>query len=108
MTTAFWITLFASTVGFVSGTVALTKYAASGSLLWLALSFTIFAIANLLYARILAHGLSQGAALSSISHLLLLVLVGTVMGERLTGDRVAAVVLAAVAIWLFSKPTGAS
>lgn len=108
MLTPFWIQLMTSNLGFVAGTVLLKRYADSGSLLWLMAAFATFATANLIYARILVHGIGQAAALSSIGHVLLLVLIGTAMGERLTGDKIAAVVLAGVAIWLFSRPTGAS
>lgn len=106
MTNLFWVQLILSNGGFALGTVLLKKYADTGSLLWLTGAFAIFASANLIYARILAHGLGQAAALSSMGHVLLLVLVGTAMGERMTEDKIAALVLAGVAIWLFSRPAG--
>lgn len=79
--------LVTSSIGFAAGSFFLKRFADHGTGLDLAAAFSIFALANLAYARVLAHGLSQGAVLSSAVHLILMCGLGVfVFGERF-GER---------------------
>lgn len=95
--------LVASSAGFALGGVYLKKYADSGGWADLGSAFAIFAISNLVYAEVLARGLTQGAVLVSMTHLLLMSAAGLLLfGERLGPYQIAGLVTALITVWLFS------
>lgn len=88
MTGVLAINLVVSSVGFATGGYFLKRFADFGALSDLACAFAIYALSNIIYAQVIAKGLGQGAALSSMSHLLLMSTLGVlVFGERLTYHR---------------------
>lgn len=96
------VSLLCSSAGFSTGTIFLKKYADSGSLLSLGAAFAIFAVSNLIYAKLLQSGLGQGATLSSMAQLVLMSVVGLVLfGERMTPFNLTGLVLALMAVWAF-------
>lgn len=95
--------LATSSAGFAFGSVFLKRYADAGSWGDLGLAFGVFAVSNLVYAQVLANGLGQGAALSSITHLMMMSALGVLLfGEKLGPYNVAGLVTALITIWLFS------
>ena len=96
--------LITSSIGFASGSYFLKRFADNNAAFDLMCAFTIFALANLAYARVLAHGLAQGAVLSSMAHIMVMVFIGVIaFDERLGLRQVAGVALAILVIWLFAS-----
>lgn len=103
MTAASWLSLLASSGGFASGGYFLKRFADLGLLADLGCAFAIFALSNLIYASVLAKGLGQGAALSSMTHLILMTVIGiTAFGERLNYHQIGGLMFALCSIWLFA------
>ena len=103
MNGAMAVHLVASSAGFALGSVLLKRYADSGSWGDLALAFGVFAASNLLYVPVLARGLGQGAALSSMAQLILMSALGMlIFGEKLGPYNVAGLVTALITVWLFA------
>lgn len=101
-----WISLAASSLGFTAGSVFLKRYADLGGIGDLTISFTVFAISNLLYAQVLARGLGQGVVLSSMAQIVLMSGLGVMLfKERLTTPQIGGLILAVVAIWLICSQT---
>ena len=99
-----WLFLLVSSGGFASGSYYLKRYADMGALVDLTCAFVIFALSNLLYAQLLTKGLGQAAALSSMSHLVLMSVLGvTAFGERLNTYQIGGLMFALCSIWLFAK-----
>ncbi|ALG91167.1 MULTISPECIES: hypothetical protein [Actibacterium] len=99
-----WLSLLASSGGFAGGSYFLKRYADLGMLTDLGYAFAIFALSNLIYAQVLSKGLGQGAAMSSMTHLILMSVLGvTVFGERLSYHQVAGLMFALCSIWLFAQ-----
>lgn len=104
MTTVSWLSLLASSGGFAGGSYFLKRYADFGTLGDLGYAFAIFALSNLIYANVLAKGLGQGAAMSSMTHLIIMSLVGLIaFGERMTFHQVGGLIFAMCSIWLFAQ-----
>ncbi|MEM7289967.1 MAG: hypothetical protein AAF412_06310 [Pseudomonadota bacterium] len=96
------VNVLASSAGFFTGGLILKRYADHGWSWDLVLALTIFSASNIVYARVLAHGLAQGAALSSVLHLALMAIAGTLLfGEALGARQLAALALSGVVMWLF-------
>ncbi|KZY52580.1 MAG: hypothetical protein RLP08_03445 [Marinovum algicola] len=103
MTGVSWLSLLASSVGFSAGSYYLKRYADLGTLGDLGFAFTIFALSNLAYAQILSKGLGQGVAMSSMSHLIFMSVLGFVaFGERPGPEQVLGMVCALLSIWFFT------
>ncbi len=106
MTTVSWLSLLASSTGFAAGSYFLKRYADLGSMSDLGHAFAIFALSNLLYAQLLAKGLGQGAAMSSMTHLILMSALGVaVFGERFSYHQAGGLLFAICSIWLFAQNT---
>lgn len=106
MNTVSWLSLLASSGGFAGGSYFLKRFADLGSLNDLGCAFAIFALSNLIYVNVLAKGLGQGAAMSSMSHLILMTIIGTTaFGERLTYHQVGGLMFALCSIWLIANST---
>jgi len=106
MTTVSWLSLLASSGGFAGGSYFLKRYADLGYLVDLGCAFAIFALSNLIYVNVLTKGLGQGAAMSSMTHLILMTIIGiTAFGERLTYHQVGGLMFALCSIWLFANST---
>lgn len=104
MTTVSWLSLLASSGGFAGGSYFLKRYADLGTLFDLGWAFAIFALSNLIYAQVLAKGLGQGAAMSSMTHLIIVSLIGvTAFGERMTYHQIGGLMFALCSIWLFAQ-----
>ena len=98
-----YVMLVASSIGFAAGSFFLKRFADHGTALDLTAAFSIFALANLAYARVLAHGLSQGAVLSSAFHLIIMCCLGVfVFGERFGERQFIGLACVICAAWLFS------
>ncbi|WP_299730631.1 hypothetical protein [uncultured Tateyamaria sp.] len=105
-----WFALATCGTGFTAGSVLLKRFADTGLGHFLILAFLIFGLSNLAYARLLAHGLGQGAVLSSMSQVVVLSVIGAaVFGERFSASQAAGLGLAILSIWLFTRaaPVGA-
>lgn len=103
MAIMFWLCLLASSVGFSAGSYFLKRYADLGTLSDLGVAFSIFAVSNLLYAQILSKGLGQGVAMSSMSHLIVMSVLGVlVFGERLGHYQLGGLICALCSIFLFA------
>ena len=103
MTGVSWLSLLASSLGFSAGSYFLKRYADLGTLGDLGFAFTIFALSNLAYAQILSKGLGQGVAMSSMSHLIVMSVLGVVaFGERLGHYQLGGLICALFSIWLFA------
>ncbi|MEM1377070.1 MAG: hypothetical protein AAGG69_06745 [Pseudomonadota bacterium] len=103
MNGAMAVHLVASSAGFALGSVFLKRYADAGSLGDLGLAFGVFAASNLLYVPVLARGLGQGAALSSMAHLMVMSSLGVlIFGEKLGPYNVAGLITALITVWLFA------
>ena len=99
MTAVSWLSLLASSGGFAGGSYFLKRYADLGSLVDLGCAFAIFALSNLIYAQVLAKGLGQGAAMSSMTHLIIVSVIGmTAFGERMTYHQISGLMLALCSI----------
>lgn len=99
-----WLSLLASSAGFATGSYFLKRYADLGTLSDLGYAFAIFALSNLIYVQVLAKGLGQGAAMSSMTHLILMSFIGVAaFGERLTYHQVGGLMFALCSIWLFAQ-----
>lgn len=106
MTAVSWLSLLAFSGGFAGGSYFLKRYADLGSLADLGCAFAIFALSNLIYVNVLAKGLGQGAAMSSMTHLILMTIIGiTAFGERLTYHQIGGLMFALCSIWLFASAT---
>ncbi|MGJ8530098.1 hypothetical protein [Maritalea sp.] len=106
MTNVSWLSLLASSGGFAGGSFFLKRYADLGTLSDLGYAFAIFALSNLIYAQVLARGLGQGAAMSSMTHLILMSVLGVaVFGERLNYYHVGGLMFALCSIFLFAQST---
>lgn len=104
MTTVSWFSLLAASGGFAGGSYFLKRYADLGTLGDLGCAFAILAVSNLLYAQVLAKGLGQGAAMSSMTHLILMSIIGmAAFGERLTYHQAGGLFLALCSIWLIAQ-----
>lgn len=97
------ILLLASSLGFCIGGFFLKRYADTGGLAALAISFTVYLSANLVFARVIAGGLGAGMASASMIQLCVMVILGAVFfGEKLTITQAAGLVCALLAIGLFA------
>ncbi|MGJ8530261.1 hypothetical protein [Maritalea sp.] len=95
--------LLSSSAGFSVGTVFLKKFADTGAFTALGTAFGIFAVSNLIYAKLLQVGIGQGVVLSSMAQLILMSTVGIVLfGERMTPFNLTGLVLALIAVWAFA------
>ena len=104
MTVNTWISLCSSSIGFVAGSLFLKRYADLGKLSDLSYAFAIFAASNLLYAQLLARGLGQGTALSSMAQIVLMSVVGLVVfGERMNSHQIGGLTLACLSIFVFAR-----
>ncbi|WP_282091457.1 hypothetical protein [Epibacterium ulvae] len=109
MTAVSWLSLLASNLGFACGSYFLKRFADNGSLDDLGCSFAILALSNLIYIQVLAQGLGKGAALSSMTHLILMSVVGLVtFGERMSFHHMGGLMFAIFSIWLFANGTHAA
>lgn len=103
MTAVSWLSLLSSSVGFSAGSYFLKRYADLGTLGDLGIAFAIFALSNLVYAQILSKGLGQGVAMSSMSHLIVMSVLGVfVFGERLGHYQLGGLICALCSIFLFT------
>jgi uncharacterized membrane protein len=108
METTTLLSLVASSAGFTTGSLFLKRFADYGTLTDLGCAFAVFACTNLIYARVLARGLGQGAVLSSMSQVVLMSALGAlVFGERLNAHQILGLGLAICSIWLFAQSGGA-
>lgn len=100
----YWLALSASGAGFTFGSVLLKRFADTGIGHFLILAFFVFGLSNLAYVRLLAHGLGQGAVMSSMSQVVALSIIGVaVFGERFGAAQLFGVGLAVASIWLFAQ-----
>ena len=98
-----YVALVASTIGFAAGGYFLKRYADASEMWDLAAAFSIFAVANLAYARVLAAGLSQGAVLAAMAHLIIMCVIGAAFFNERFGERqVLGLGIAILAAWVFS------
>lgn len=105
----YWLALAACGAGFTAGSVLLKRFADTGLGQFLLLAFLVFGLSNLAYARLLAHGLGQGAVLSSMSQVVALSVIGVaVFGERFGASQAAGLGLAILSIWLFTRTAPAA
>lgn len=103
--TSYWLVLSAAGASFTLGSVLLKRFADTGVGLILLLAIVVLGLGNLAYIRLLAHGLGQGAVMSSMSQVIALSVLGVLLfGERLGLPQLAGLGLAIVSIWLFSQP----
>ncbi len=101
---SYWFILSAAGASFTLGSVLLKQFADTrvGHVLFLAV--IALGLGNLAYVRLLVHGLGQGAALSSMSQVIALSVLGAVLfGERLAPMQIAGMGMAVASIWLFSQ-----
>ncbi|MCY4333357.1 MAG: EamA family transporter [Litoreibacter sp.] len=99
-----WIILSAAGAGFTVGSVLLKQFSDTGAVLALLFAILSLGVGNLAYVRLLAHGLGQGAVMSSMSQIIALSILGALLfGERLGLPQVAGLGLAILSIWLFSQ-----
>ena len=103
--TLWWLNLAGSSVGFTIGSLLLKRFADTGALLMLSLSFAVFAVSNLLFAQVLRGGLGQGVVASSMLQIVLMAILGVlVFGEKLSVLQVTGVALAAMSLYLILGP----
>lgn len=95
-----------SAIGFTIGGTFLTKWAHSAAPSDLAISFSAYAAANLIFSGVLARdGLAVGIALSSCAGIILASLSAVIfLGEKLSTSQIAGVILSVLGIALFSLP----
>ena len=102
--TSYWLILCAAGACFTAGSVLLKQFADTGVSCVLLLAILALGVGNLAYMRLLVHGLGQGAAMSSMSQIIALSILGAVLfGERLGVPQLAGLGLAIASIWLFSQ-----
>lgn len=103
-----WVHLGGSSAGFMLGSLMLKRYADTGALVPLSLSFAIFALSNLLFAEVLKAGLGQGVVVSSMLQVILMAGLGVMMfGERLSLVQMGGVLLAAISLFMILHPGSA-
>lgn len=96
--------LTAAGASFTLGSVLLKQFADTGVGYFLLLAALALGLGNLAYIRLLAHGLGQGAVMSSMSQVIALAFLGAVLfGERLGPPQQAGIGFALLSIWLFSQ-----
>jgi len=101
---SYWIILTAAGASFTLGSVLLKQFSDTGAAIALIFAVLALGIGNLAYVRLLAHGLGQGAVMSSMSQIIALSFLGAVLfGERLGPPQLAGMGCALVSIWLFSQ-----
>jgi drug/metabolite transporter (DMT)-like permease len=104
MTGILALNLVVSSIGFATGGYFLKRFADFGTLPDLGYAFAAYALSNLIYAQVLAKGLGQGAALSSMTHLVLMSVLGVfVFGERLSYYQLGGLMFALCSIVLFTQ-----
>ncbi|MEL6361569.1 MAG: hypothetical protein AAFR21_10820 [Pseudomonadota bacterium] len=102
--TSYWILLSAAGASFTLGSVLLKQFSDTGTGLALLFAVLVLGLGNLVYVRLLAHGLGQGAVMSSMSQIIALSVLGALLfGERLGLPQLAGLILAVLSIWLFSQ-----
>lgn len=102
--TTYWFILSAAGTSFTLGSVLLKQFSDTGAGLALFFAVLVLGLGNLAYVRLLAHGLGQGAVMSSMSQIIALSVLGALLfGERLGLPQVAGLALAILSIWLFSQ-----
>lgn len=95
--------LVVSSAGFALGSVFLKRYADAGQWFDLGSAFLILGLSNMVYIQLMAKGLAQAAAISSMAHLVLMGLASVLLfGERLGQYHIVGMMLAMVTIWVFS------
>lgn len=103
MSATLTMNVIVSSAGFGLGSIYLKRFADGGALNDLGAALLIFALANLVYADVLAKGLGQGAVLSGMTQLILMSAAGVLLfGERLGPYHVAGLISAVATIWLFA------
>lgn len=96
--------LVVSSVGFALGSVFLKRYADGAAWTDLGSALLILGLSNLVYVQLMAKGLAQASAISSMSHLVLMALASVFLfGERMGQHQVAGLLLALITIWLFAQ-----
>ena len=96
--------LSAAGASFTLGSVLLKQFADTGVGYVLLLAIFMLGLGNLAYVRLLAHGLGHGAAMSSMSQIIALSVLGAVLfGEPLGLPQIAGLGLAIASIWFFSQ-----
>lgn len=97
--------LAGSTAGFCAGTFFLKRFGDGQGWMDITLALSCFLLANLAYARVLAHGMAQGVVLSSMASLVVTCVIGAlVFGERFAERQVAGLAFAMAAAWMFAAP----
>ena len=100
-----WLSLSGSSLGFTLGSILLKRFADTGSLGALSLSFAIFAASNLAYAWVIRSGLGTGVVASSMLQIMIMAALGVlVFGERMNPVQLLGVLLAAASIFLILYP----
>ncbi|MEO0917279.1 MAG: EamA family transporter [Pseudomonadota bacterium] len=101
---SYWIILTAAGASFTLGSVLLKQFSDTGAAIALIFAVLALGIGNLAYVRLLAHGLGQGAVMSSMSQIITLSVLGALLfGERLGLSQIAGLGLAVLSIWLFAQ-----
>ena len=101
--TSYWLILSTAGASFTLDSVLLKQFFDTGA--GTALLFVVLAlgIGNLAYVQLLAHGLGQGAVMSSMSQIITLSVLGAqLFDERLGLPQLAGLGLALLSISLFS------
>ena len=102
---SYWLTLSAAAASFTLGSVLLKHFADTGIGSVLLFAGVTLGVGNLAYVRLLAHGLGQGAVMSSMSQIIALTIIGSALfGERLGGSQLTGLALAVASMWFFSQP----
>ena len=98
-----WANLAGSTVGFTLGSALLKRFADTGALTFLVLSFAVLGVSNMLFVQVIRAGLGTGVIASSMSQIIFMAALGVVVfGERLTLLQITGVALAAASIILIT------
>lgn len=96
-----WANLAGSTVGFTLGSALLKRFADTGAVTSLLLSFAVLGVSNMLFVSVIRTGLGTGIIASSMSQIILMAALGVlVFGERFSALQVLGVALAATSIAL--------
>lgn len=107
MQTSVLIMTLLSSMGFVAGGLLLKRFSESGASGDLIASLSVYFISNVIFARVLVHGLGQGMVISSMVQMVLMVGAGALLyGERFGERQMLGLALALAVIWLFSKSSG--
>lgn len=97
------VILAISSVGFAMGSYFLKRFAEGGVSLDLVLTVLAYVVGNAAYMRLLMQGAVQTGVITAMAHIILMSLMGVLaFDERLGGRQVAGIMLALVAVWLFS------